>query len=292
MHTVPTRNRTLAAAVTALAMAVAACDSNPGAPENPALSQAEANALAEVVTADVSGLPDGAAYDGPTFLPFAPSPPDRGSAGCATRSPDPAANSDGDPVPDSVRVTYDGCVFSSPRFTIELSGTIDIVDLNPTVTDHAIKWVITDLTRTATHATLGTTTTVENGTRLVSATTSVLEHQLIGFTSEVTFPNGSTASHVKDWSTTFTADVAGSISPRQRLPSGTWEIDGTSSWTHGERSASLDVSTAVPLHHNAECTVRPAFDAGRFVIVASRGGRTSTVTIEYTACGQYTVTRS
>ena len=60
----------------------------------------------------------------------------------------------------------------------------------------------------------------------------------------------------------------------------------------GGHGSALDVSTDVPLHYNAECTVAPKFDAGKLVIVMTRGDRTATVTIEYTACGQYTVTRS
>lgn len=290
MHT----HRTLAAVAALLAIAVAACDKNPGNPANPALDGAEAQVLAQVVASDIDGLPEAAAYD-PAMNPpmFAPSASGSSGPECVTRSPDPAANSDGDPVPDSVRLTYANCIFSRPTVTVELNGIVDILDLNPTVTDHSIKWVVTDFTRDVTHVTSGeTTSTVENGTRLVSASSSVLQHQLIDFTSEVTFPNGAMALHEKDWATTFTADVEGSISPRQPLPSGTWVIDGSSTWSHGERSASLDVSTEVPLHYNAECTVAPKFDAGKLVIVMTRGDRTTTVEIVYTACGEYTVTRS
>lgn len=293
MRSAFTSHRTIAAAAAVLAMAVGACDGTPGEPASPALDQAEAQAMADVVTADLASLPEATAYDGLTIMPFGPIPPDRGSADCITRSPDPAVNTDGgDPVPDSVRLTYTACVFSRWPVTVALDGTIDIVDPTPTVTDHAIKSVHTDFTRAVTFPGLGTTTTVENGTRLVSATSSELRHEITDFTSHVTFPNGSTASHEKDWSTTFTADVAGSISPRQRLPSGTWLVNGTSSWTRGDRSASLQVATETPVHYNAQCTVSPKFDAGRVVITSTRGGQTSTVTIVYTACGQYTVTRS
>ncbi|HEX9704330.1 MAG TPA: hypothetical protein VGA20_03715 [Gemmatimonadales bacterium] len=288
-----TRNRTFAAAVALLAIAVASCDTIPGEPGSSVLSRAEADALAQVIATDLEGLPEAAAYDPAGEIPFGAAPATSSTAECVTRSPDPVVNSDDDPVPDSVRLTYTACVFSRPTVTVELNGIVDVLDLNPAVTDHAIRWVLRDFTRTVTFLMGGgTTTTVENGTRLVSATSSVLQHQLIDFTSEVTFPNGSTGLHEKDWATTFTADVAGSIAPRQRLPSGTWQIDGTSAWTHGDRGSSLDVSTEVPLHYNAECTAAPKFDAGTLVIVMSRGDRTATVTIQYTACGQYTVTRS
>jgi hypothetical protein len=276
-----------------LSLATVGCDQDPGAPGTSAISAAEAQALAQTIAVDLDGLQAGAVYDPTGDVPFGAPSADRGDWACVTRSPDPVVNSDGDHVPDSVRLTYTDCVFSRPTATVEIDGIIDILDLNPTVPDHSIKWVLTDFTRAVTHLLSGgTTTTVENGTRLVSATSSVLQHELIDFTSEVTFPNGSTASHEKDWATTFTADVEGSIARRQPLPSGTWVINGTSTWTHGERSASLDVSTEVPLHYNAECTEAPKFDAGRLVIVFTRGDRSGTITIEYTACGEYTVTRS
>src|SRR5438309_438390 len=91
---------------------------------------------------------------------------------------------------------------------------------------------------------------------------------------------------------TFTADAAGSIQPDARLPSGTLSIDGTSTWTHGTNSYALTVSTNPVLHYNASCTARPKFDAGTLKTTVTRNSTTSTVTIAFTACGQYTVTRS
>src|SRR5207302_4692603 len=42
----------------------------------------------------------------------------------------------------------------------------------------------------------------------------------------------------------------------------------------------------------ASCTVRPKLDAGTSKTTVTRNGTTSTVSIAFTACGQYTVTRS
>ena len=91
---------------------------------------------------------------------------------------------------------------------------------------------------------------------------------------------------------TFTADVAGSIVPQQPLPSGNWSIGGTSSWTRGANTYALTVTTGPALHYNASCTTAPRFDAGTLTVVATRGGRTATLTIAFTACGERTVTRS
>jgi len=69
-------------------------------------------------------------------------------------------------------------------------------------------------------------------------------------------------------------------------------INGSSTYTSGTNNYSLSVSTNPPLHHNAGCTVQPRFDAGTLTASVTKNGTTSHVTIQFTACGQYTVTRS
>jgi hypothetical protein len=54
---------------------------------------------------------------------------------------------------------------------------------------------------------------------------------------------------------------------------------------------SASVTTNPALHYNAACTDAPRFDAGTLTLVVTRTGATSTVTIDYTGCGQYDVTR-
>src|SRR5213076_401578 len=78
-----------------------------------------ARAVAEVVTTDAASLVGGATLDEATGMPFAMAPMPGApamapsSATCSpTRTPSPVTNSDGDPVPDSVRVDFTGCTFS------------------------------------------------------------------------------------------------------------------------------------------------------------------------------------
>ncbi len=277
-----------------LVVVLAAC-SDANGPANPSLSRAQADSLALVVTADIAALPEGATFDNAGGVPFAaPSSPLALPSGCTpTRSPNPPANSDGDPIPDSVRVDFGGCSFTTPRGeTVTLSGTIDLIDPTPVATDHAVRSVFTDLTRSVLSGSGATWSVEENGTRQFSGTASVLSHSMTGFQTVFTHPDGSTATHLKNWSATFTADVPGSISSSQPLPSGTWDVTGTSTWTRGVRNWALSVTTGPDLHYDASCTVAPKFDAGTLTAVVTRGDQTSTVTIELTACGQYTVTRS
>jgi len=170
-------------------------------------------------------------------------------------------------------------------------GIIDIVDPTPAVTDRSVKTVFTDLTWV--HVRDGKVRSlVVNGTRETLRDASVIAQIEKDFKSTYTFPDGSTSSHDRNWNSTFTADVPGSIQPDAPLPSGTLSIDGTSTWTRGTNSYSLTVLTDPVLHHNASCTVRPKFDSGTLQTTVTRNGNTSHVTIQFTACGQYTVTRS
>src|SRR3989449_10508022 len=87
---------------------VAACSTSPlTPPQNPVLTQPEANAVAEVVATDAASLVGGATLDAATGMPFAVAPMPgapalaTSSASCTpTRTPSPPTNSDGDPVPD------------------------------------------------------------------------------------------------------------------------------------------------------------------------------------------------
>lgn len=283
--------RSFAAAATLLVLAAAACSDNT-APLPAALTQAQADSVGAVVAADLDALPEGAVYAG--GIPF-PTPP-LGSANPTVCqpviSPFPPTNSDGDLVPDSVRIDFTGCVITRPMETITRFGTIDIIDPQPTVTGHHIRSVFTALGKTVTRTQGGATfTLLMNGERAASATSSVLQHTITNFLTEFTFPDNSTASHLKDWAAAFTADVPGTIS-LAGLPAGTWVVNGSSTWTKDQRSWSMQITTTTPLHFDPACQETPRFDAGSVTTVVTRNGEQSTVTVEFTACGQYTVTRS
>jgi len=279
-------------AATALALGLAACSSMEG--PNAALTQQEAQSVADVVVADAASLADAASYDAASGVPMASVPASATTAQpCPAISPLPVVNSDGDMPPDSVHFDFTGCVIQRPLETVTLSGMIDFVDPTPTVPDHSHRTRFTDFTRTVTKLLYSKTTSIElNGVRTFTGTADALEHSETNFRTDYTYADGSTATHVKTWSSTFTADVPGSIAFGSPLPSGTWNIAGTSTWTHGDRTYSLSVTTNPPLHYNADCTVAPKFDAGTISAVVTRNGQTMNITVQFTACGQYTVTRS
>ena len=278
----------------------AACSTSPvTSPQNPVLTQPQANAVAEVVATDAASLVGGATLDEATGMPFAMAPMPGApamapsSATCSpTRTPSPVTNSDGDPVPDSVRVDFTGCTFSGEGNTVTLSGSIDIVDPTPTTTDRAFRTRSNAFTRSVTSSAAGTTrSVVENGVRSVVGTADQI--QLLDTTrTDYTYGSGATASHTRKWLATFAADQAGSIQMAMRLPSGSWTISGSSTYTSSTNSYSLSVTTSDPLHYNTSCSVEPRFDSGTLTVQVTKGTTSTTVTITFTGCGQYSVTRS
>jgi hypothetical protein len=268
-----------------------ACSNNTG-PASAALTSAQADSLSAVLATDIQGEVDfstanGSAAVGPSGPAMTPPP------ACVTRTPASPANSDGDPVPDSARLTFNDCVVNYPLGGSDsVRGTIDVLDPTPSTTDHAWKHIFTNFERIHTGPLGRQWTWTLNGTRQIIGDSAQLAFTSTNVSTDYTWPNGASANHTRSWSITFIADTAGQIQPDSPLPVGTLSLAGNSTWTRGPNTWNLIASTTTPLHFNPSCTVRPMFDAGTLKFVATRNGATTNVTIQFTACGSYTVTRS
>ena len=288
--------RWLVGGVAAVALAlVTACNSDKSstAPQNPVISAADATALGDAMTSDAQSELDGVTFSSGAFGPGMVGPFGAAtSTPCPTISPQPVVDSDKDGVPDSVRVSFPTCVFSNWGGSDTISGAIDVADPTPTTADHDLRLRFLAFTRVEVfdgHK----RSSVLAGMRQALRDPNSITLQDSSLTTTLTRADGTTATSDRNWTALFTADVAGSIKPDQPLPSGTLNINpGTATWTRGTNSFSLSVTTSPPLHYNATCTLRPPFDAGTLKIVVTRNGETATVTVTFTACGQYTVTRS
>jgi len=292
----------LAGTAVVLLIGANACSTDHGtAPTTPIVSQVQAESLAKAVVSDVVSEMGTATMDGTAAAPAAAAPlfataptgTSPGSQCIPAKSPASPLDSDHDGVPDSVRFDYAGCVISYPLTIDSLSGTIDLIDPTPLTADHAVERVFTNFRRATVNLISGATTAVtENGVRTASHDMTTLRTSETNFRTDYVYANGAAAAHMRTWTSLFTADVAGSIQPNALLPSGTWTVTGTSSWTRGHSSYSLTVTTNPPLHYTASCTTAPRFDAGTITAVVTQGTHTMTVSIQFTACGKYTVTRS
>src|SRR5438046_7205237 len=251
----------LAAGTITVALFTACSPDSPSTSPKPVLTQPEANAVAEVVATDAASLAGGVTLDAATGMPFAVAPMPgapamaTSSASCMpTRTPSPPTNSDGDPVPDSVRIDFTGCTFTGDAHTVTLSGSIDIVDPTPAITDRAFRTRSNAFTRTVTTATGTTRSVVENGVRSVVGTPDQI--QLTDtMQTDYTYATGAPAPHRRKWLAAFVADPASSLQMGSPLPSGTWSVSGSSTWTSGTRSYSLGVQPRHPLRYRAICRV-------------------------------------
>jgi hypothetical protein len=290
------RIRVLGALAIATGAGLAGC-SDRLTPSAALLTTAQADSLGDAMVAEAQSELDAATVSGATAFAFG-SPPAGGPASpvsptcIPTVSPLPPDDADNDYVPDSVHLEWTDCVLTFRRGTGTVSGTIDVIDPTPDVTDRALKQVFTDFARTFTDGMGRVRSITLNGSRSLVRDASHIAFNETDFQTDLMFRDGSTASHLRNWDATFTADVDGAIVRDFGLPSGTLTITGSSTWTRRDGTAyDLQVSTDPPLHYDASCTDRPKFDTGTLVVVATKAGASSTVTVEFMGCGQYTVTR-
>jgi hypothetical protein len=287
---------TLVLALAGGALLAACSGADRTAPQPLVLSQAEADSMGDVVVADVENeLDAGTATTGIGFVPGAPLTAGLTAAvRCVPEvAPLPVVNSDADRVPDSIRVTFTDCVIGYRRGADTIRGSIDIVDPTPMGTDGSIKLAFIDFARIFVDRHNHTASLTVNGSREAIRDADQLSQTEQDFRTDYAFGNGATASHVRNWAVVFQADVAGSIVHDAALPSGVLTVNGTSTFTRdGTTTFDLQVTTDTPFRYDATCTDRPRFSAGKLVAVVTKHGATATITIEFTACGQYTVTKS
>ena len=296
----------------AAALGLAACSStSPTGPTTPAMSQAEANAAADVIVSDMSDQTDGATStsSSPSFsMTAAPvTPPSlavapTGAWYFTACSPAPTVTVNG----STTSYVFDNCTISRlvPLETLIRNGQVDVtlgaVSRTVVFTNFEKTWKRV-LFRTGLEV---TTSTTLNGTRSISDDGTTLQHHVYGtgdpasslFQTNYVFADQSTAEHQRNWQGTFTADVASSIVSDQPLPAGMWSVTGNSTFTRNQGTSGQKVwtfsTTGSGVHYNPACTSAPQFDAGTLTVQAANAqtGTTTTFTITFTACGQYTAT--
>jgi hypothetical protein len=307
-----TRSPLLLPALAAAALGLAACSStSTTGPTTPAMSQAEANAAADVIVSDMSDQTDGATStsSSPSFSMTAAPVTTPSLAVAATGawyftacSPAPTVTVNG----STTSYVFDNCAISRlvPLETLTRNGQVDVTlgagSRTLVFTNFEKAWErVSFLTGQSI-----TTSATLNGTRSISDDGTTLQHHVYGtgdpasslFQTNYVFADQSTAEHQRNWQGTFTADVASSIVPDQPLPAGMWSVTGNSTFTRNQGTSGQKVWTfstsGSGVHYNPACTSAPQFDAGTLTVQAANAqtGTTTTFTITFTACGQYTAT--
>lgn len=306
------RSPLLLPALAAAALGLAACSSTPATgPTNPAMSQAEANAAADVIVSDMSDQADGAAStsSSPSFAVGAAPATSPSLAVAATGawyftacSPAPTVTVNG----STTTYVFDNCAISRlvPLETLTRNGRVDV-----TAGVGSRSLVFTGFEKTWQRISLLTgqeitTSATLNGTRSIADDGTTLQHHVYGtgdpastsFRTDFVFADQSTAEHQRNWQGTFTADLASSIAPDQPLPAGMWSVTGNSTFTRNPGTANQKVwtfaTTGSNVHYNPACLSAPQFDGGTLTVQATNAqtGTTTTFTITFTACGHYAAT--
>ena len=307
-----TRSPLLLPALAAAALGLAACSSPPPTgPTAPGMSQTEANGAADVIVSDMSDQTDGATStsSSPSFSMTAAPVQTPSLAVAATGawyftacSPAPTVTVNG----STTSYVFNNCAISRlvPLETLTRNGQVDV-----TLGAGSRTLVFTNFEKTWERVSFVTgqeiTTSARlNGTRSISDDGTTLQHHVYGtgdpassfFQTDYVFADQSTAEHQRNWQGTFTADVASSIVPDQPLPAGMWSVTGNSTFTRNQGTSGQKVwtfsTTGSGVHYNPACTSAPQFDAGTLTGQAANAqtGTTTTFTITFTACGQYTAT--
>ncbi len=296
-----TRFHRLGTGLAAAAVLLGACsDSGGPSGSSEALTTAEVQVLGADIASEAGDLVDVSMFDTATGVSFAVQAGQihrhRIAPPCVTVSPQPPVHSDGDIVPDSMRLDYTDCVFTRANGILidSLSGTIDFLDPLPLASSAGVRHVFTDFRRSRTNTAFPARSFsgTHNGIREWGASPDTLGHTTTDFASVWTHAGGGTTTHEKNWAGKFTAATPGSIVFGDPLPAGSWVLAGSSVWTRRGRSWDVVVTTPEPLAYDPACQVAPPFTDGTLNLVVTRNQIISNVEIQFLSCGQYLVTRT
>ncbi len=271
--------------------------SGPGSTSN-SLTEAQATDLSSDVSSDLDDMIDFSSYDafdrdgagggrGPRAGVHLP--------GCVSITPDPIVNSDGDAVPDSARFDYSACVFA--RWNGTVTDSLSVRSTSLTRCRPRPVWRPPHLHRLYPQA-------YQQCVPPAQLHRGAQWYPRMGRQCRYPRPHRDQLRHRVDPSEWPHLDshqeLAGQVHRRHAgddLPdhpaaAGQLTVNGTGSWATLNRSWSVAVTTATPLVYDPTCTVAPRFTAGEVDLVVTRNGEVVNVSVVFTACGQYTVTRT
>ena len=267
------------AAGTLAAVLIACSDSTD--PDDDPLPDNAATAVGLTVRDNVESSLD-AFFPARLLQPFSTGPADDP---CVT--PSSSAETDGDGVPDDATYTFTAppCRYTDVRgFTLDVVGQLRIVDPAPDDPGFGADISLTALRFSLSHEDTdnsysvirnGTITLTGDPTGLELATDLQLQRSFTGL------PDAS-AEHV--WTVGF--DPETTLQINQPLPNGSVTVAGTVSWSRGNESFDLTITTATPLHYDASCDATgQRFDEGELHVSGTFGETPGYVRIVWDGCG-------
>jgi hypothetical protein len=286
--------------VAALGLAVAACNSDTtNAPLATApLTQADAQAVSDEMQTEMAGITASSStaevmgcrfgfFPGAFRLFHGPFHFGNPPADCPTANQNPPVDTDGDGVPDDLILTFDPtkCVFTDRNglVTMELSGALEIID--PPLATQGLRLVFTQLQQKVSLPNANYfQRTVDGPWQLSSDASGFLAHDTTTVVNESS--TRPTSSLAKQWAVTFTVTDGSTYSPHMPLPSGDFNVDGTTTRTWDTRTRVFQIETVTVLHRDATCSAENKIVSGELHVTTTNSSGTQTVDIIFNPCGQ------
>jgi hypothetical protein len=228
------------------------------------------------------------------------------SSTCPTLSEFPITDADSDHVPDNLTLTFDptACTFHSRagQASKTLSGTVTISDPSQTARGERLAFgqfqelLLVGDTTSLVRGVDGVWQQVKDSTGFSGTDSTTVVH--------VERPHHYYRHHDRFWTAgdsdsvsvvidtlanalqvSFTADSGQIFQPHHRLPSGTFQVNGTTLRTNSRGSRSLIITTVTPLHFDATCQDDHRIVSGEIKIDFTRPSETGSIDIVYNGCG-------
>src|SRR5437867_2101287 len=186
---------------------------------------------------------------------------------CGVLSQNPPTDTDGDQIPDDVRVTFalPACHFGLESFRIAFSGSE------------------------------GSGSVTRDGSASVSASETGLS-QTMYWNDAAQLTGVPSVSANINWTASFAVAQGQTITAGNPLPDGAYQANGSVGYREGNRVASFSVTTITPLQYSASCAAGIAqgtsitpFSAGRVRVAITSSGGSGYVDVTYSSCNSATV---
>lgn len=228
-----------------------------------------------------AGIEDSASQFGPIATP-------QFTAGCSVLSGN-SADPDGDHIPTSATLTLN-CTDSRFGYTGMVTGTFMVTDDQP----DTVAWAFTGLAdlHSSLTAPSGASITNDRSGEWVGSQGSPTGPFSLARTLDVTTTfraaNGTTVAVVEntEWTIQYSPQVT--WKPGEIVVGGSLTATGMWDISVGNRSASATVATPTALTVTPNCATRVT--AGTVTGTYQGGGKTNTISVVWTGCGQSTVT--
>lgn len=271
---------------------LAACGDDDNGPTNDdtALTQAEANALADELREEIAGLSATTTLSGifnpgelPTTAGF--TGPNAFRASCPTLSENPPTDEDEDDIPDDVVASFSpaDCILTSwgGQATLTLDGEIRVQD--PSTEDAAIRLTFDQFVALFTYNSKAVRREVNGSQQLSVSGTGFSGYDSTTVEQEQT--NRPDAELRKRWSVSFVEAAPGGFEVFQPLPAGFINVDGDFRRTWGDKVRTFEVETVDALEYAPSCVADDRIVAGEINAYFLSEEHEATVNVVWNGCG-------